>query len=178
MSWNDKPFNIEDYVYEGIWKNHHETPFRKWTWTLSDSKALFSLAILSILIAFTQARTWVLVRYVLYQWKPPVRLYDPDRIDPLFELSQGTAITEAYGHIKGELGSWIRHLRSKINGQNQTPRENNPPLVSPLFGVFALINIVIYIISGIALPWGLSGGSLETPIVKSKITSTCLKAQK
>jgi hypothetical protein len=181
MSKFDETFDIQDYVYEGLWKNHHEPPFRKWTWTLRSQRALLGLAALSLLIAFTQARAWVLVRYLVYQRKKSPRLDDPDHTDDLLKLSQGTAIEKALQYIKAATADWFRQSqRSRLSHESQMDRANADDFIrtSPLFGAFALVNIVVFIVSGIAVPYALSGGSLEPPIVKSKITNACLEAAK
>ncbi|KAF2731938.1 hypothetical protein EJ04DRAFT_566407 [Polyplosphaeria fusca] len=179
MSFEDRLFDIQDYVYEGLWKNHHEGRFRTWTWTLSDSRALVGLAFLSLLIAFTQTRSWVLLRYIIYQRTKSLRLEDTSQVDPLLQLTQGTAITGAWRSIKAAAyASYRRSQRANPNRNTQGDEWNADelPIASSFFGVFALINICAFVIAGVVVPWALSGGSLENPIVKTKITSACLDA--
>lgn len=204
----DPRFNILDYVYEGVWKNHHDPAYRSWTWTLSDSKALLSLACLSILVAFAQTRMWVIARYVVYQRSKSPRLPDSQHVDPRLTLSQGEAIVESLpafitiirkaihrcrhvspGHRERrdvssiELGVSSNNGRASCTTENDSCADDNDVFilessVSPLFGVAAIINIIIFIAMGVVIPWALSNGSLETPIVKSKVTEECLGASR
>src|SRR5437667_7829702 len=85
---------LGSYVYEGVWEKYSEPVCKRRIWTLRDWKALLVLACLAMLVAFTQARAWVLIRYIIVLWKRPVRLHDEANPEPLQHLSQGRAIIE------------------------------------------------------------------------------------
>jgi hypothetical protein len=174
-------FDIQSLVYEGVWKNHSEQPFKRWIWTLKDSKALICLACLSILIAFAQTRAWVIVRYVIYQRTKSVRLPGDNKPDDRQTLSQGEAMAEALPSIR----IWAKILWCNLQQFRSTPqsrRDSVPasgsPLISPWFGTLALLNVTVFVVMGVVAPWALSNGSLETPIVTSKSTEACLAAHR
>ncbi|KAH7068937.1 hypothetical protein BKA63DRAFT_520342 [Paraphoma chrysanthemicola] len=172
-------FAIEDYAYEGLWKNHNDPAFKRWTLTLSDSKALLSLACLSILIGFTQTRVWAIARYIVYQRSKSPRLDGSEGVDSRLTLSQGMAMRETLPSIKMVVVRrfrqyWRRTLSYRGEG-NDTSKDDLS--MSPLFGITALINVMFFLSMAVVIPWALTNGSLETPIVKSSVTEQCLKAE-
>lgn len=177
---DDQRFDIQEYVYEGVWKNYRDPAFRRWTWTLSDSKALLSLACLSILVAFAQTRMWVIARYIIYQRSKSPRLPDSEGVDPRLTLSQGAAIAETLPSIKMAVARAVRQRWRFTPGRREEGDDSSTQdlSVSPLFGVAAMINIMVFISMGVVIPWALSNGSLETPIVKSRVTEQCLEAKR
>ncbi|KAJ6033761.1 uncharacterized protein N7446_007944 [Penicillium canescens] len=76
-------------------------------------------------------------------------------VDYRQHLSQGKAIVEALG-----AGPF------------------RPPIPSPWFGIFALLNLSVFLTMSVLIPWILSDKSLETPVVKSKSTDECVTAYK
>ncbi|KAF2003614.1 hypothetical protein P154DRAFT_572802 [Amniculicola lignicola CBS 123094] len=180
------PFRITEYAYEGLWKNHNATPLWVWTWTLKDSKALFVVACLAILVAFVQPQGWKLLRYIAYQRKKSPRLdnaeeaaeaaEDGEDVKPDFRqnLSQFDAITQFGPYIKRAIRRAIKRWRH----QEQDSDLEDFQLVSPMFGLMAVFNALVFLTMGVLIPWGLTDGSLESPIVTSKSTKTCLEAQR
>lgn len=163
-------------VYEGVWKKYNEAALRRWIWTLKDSKALLVLASLTTLVAFTQTRAWVIIRYVIALRKGPVRLPDNNNPEPLRTPSQGRAIAEALSPIL----DGISMLQIFVRRAFQTgTRHQDPPanldcsVVSLWFGIFAILNIGLFVAMGVAIPWFLSDGALEMPIVRSRMIGTC-----
>src|SRR5947207_4764332 len=97
----DSEFNaLGRYVYEGVWGKYSEPAFQKWKWTVKDWKALLILACVAMLIAFTQTKAWVLIRYIIILRKYPVRLPQPPKPESFEHLSQGRAIAKAILSIK------------------------------------------------------------------------------
>ena len=171
---------LSNYVYEGLWENYHEAPFRRWVWTLKDSKALVVLAAFTILVTYTQTCSWALLRQAVLKWKRPIRLQDESIPEPLEYLSQGTAISEA---TISSAKTIRRHARSffgpAIFGPATSIRapQVEDGLVSAWFAFFALLNIALFIFVGVLAPWLLSGGPRDFPIVKSKLTKDCLDSE-
>ena len=50
-------------------------------------------------------------------------------------------------------------------------------VVSPWFSVSTILKFVFFVILGVALPWLLSEGALEVPIIRSKFTRGCADSQ-
>jgi hypothetical protein len=176
---DDRRFVIQDYVYEGVWKNHHDLAFKRWTLTLSDSKALLSLACLTILIGFTQTRVWAIARYIVYQRSKSPRLDGSKGVDSRLTLSQGAAMRETLPSVKMVV-RWFRkcwRLTPGCRGEGNDTSAVDVS-ISPLFGMTALINVILFLSMGVVIPWALTNGSLETPIVKSRVTEQCLKAER
>jgi hypothetical protein len=173
MTSSSEAFDIQDFVYEGLWENYSEHPLKRWTWTLSDSNALLCLACLTALIAFAQTRAWVIIRYFIYKRTKSPTLPGDHNADPRQNLSQGMAIAEALPSIKTS----AKKLRDKLR---RTPIQQvyDCPIVSPWFGILALVNVSVFVVVSVVAPWGLSSGSLKTPIVKSKSTDACLTSYK
>ena len=95
---NDAINVLHGYVHEGVWKKYNEPAFRRWVWTLRDSRALLVISCLALLTAFTQTRAWVIARYLIYQRKKSVR-FSNTIPDDLQSLSQGKAIVVALPSI-------------------------------------------------------------------------------
>jgi hypothetical protein len=167
----NQAFTVQDYVFEGVWKNYSEQSLKRWTWTLSDSKALICFACLAALIAFAQTRAWVIIRYVVYQQTKSPTLPGVTNADPCQNLSQGMAIAEALPSIK----TWAKNLKDRLRHRD-TQAASDSPVISPWFGILALVNVSVFVVLSVVTPWSLSNGSLETPIVKSKTTDACLTA--
>lgn len=175
------PFRINGYVYEGLWTNHNASPFWRWTWTLSDSKALFGLACVTILVAFAQTRAWVLLCFAVYQRTKSPQLPDPKNADYRQHISQGVAIAEFLPYSKRAIKRALHRTQQRQSIQldhEESLDAEECPAISPLFGLMALLNIVFFLLMGVLIPWALTDGSLETPIVKSKATETCLEAKR
>jgi hypothetical protein len=181
MTYPDAAANVlRGYVYEGVWEKCTERSFQRWVWTLTNLKALFVLACLAVLIAFTQTRAWVLIRYVIYQMKKSVSL-DDTKPHPLQHLSQGAAIVQSLpstADVTSTLRSLLQRTSRVLAAQRSASAESDCSAVSQWFGIFAVLNIGLFVIMGVAIPWFLSEGALGAPIVKSRMTDECLNSVK
>ena len=147
---NQGQAKISGDVYEGLWQNYNEPPFRRWMWTLTQSKALVVLAFFTILVTYTQTCSWTLLRRVILRWKRPIRLQDESISEPLEHLSQGTAIRETIIISKKNIRRYADSLFWPSTGVGDSLVEES--LVSTWFGLFALINIALFISMGILAP--------------------------
>jgi hypothetical protein len=164
MSFLDsRPERLHEYVYEGVWQRYTDPPFRCWIWTVKDSTALVILTFFAGLLAISQSRSWFIMRFLLRMYRP-VRLSDSDNPEPLDHLSQFAAIWHLllWGNDKAPVESSSRFT-------------SNSATVSPWFGILALVNCLVFFPMNAIIPYFLSEGTLETPIVRSKATESCLK---
>jgi hypothetical protein len=180
MSDLTRPNDLSDYVYKGLWINYHAGPFWRWTLTLTDFEALVCLACISILLAFTQSRAWVLFRFAIYQKTKSPRLPDPENVDYRQRLSQGNAVAGFFSQSKRTIKRAFHRIKQKSSVQldHELCLEADDPVVPSQFGPVALFNIMFFLSMGVAIPWTLTDGSLKTPVVKSKVTKTCLEAKR
>jgi hypothetical protein len=180
MSDFTRPDDLSDYVYKGLWINYYAVPFWRWTLTLTDSEALVCLACISILLAFTQSRAWVLLRFAIYQKTKSPRLPDPDNMDYRQRLSQGNAVSGVLSQSKRTIKRALHRTKQKSSVQldHELCIQADDPVVPLSFGLVALFNIMFFLSMGVAIPWTLTAGSLKTPVVKSKVTEKCLEAKR
>jgi hypothetical protein len=171
---------LHKYAYVGRWQKHDEPGYRQWVWTLTNSDAIIFLAFLTILIAFAQTRSWAILRYLILQRNKSVRLDDDDHPEPLERLSQGSAIAEALYLLVQKLASTWRCRRIRIGQHADDIHASSSEYSTVLawFGLFASTNLVLYVAMGILIPWLLSDGALDPPFIKSRVTDSCLKAEK
>jgi hypothetical protein len=149
-----------DYVYTGFWLKYDEPLYKRWTLTLGNLEAVVVLGCLVTLLACTQARTWVLIRYTTIKITNPIHL--PSDLD---DLSQGSALESSWHHFRRVLG--MSH-----QGQQDTgPWEYK---LSPWFGIWASLNVLVFIAMGVVIPWFLTDGALGAPEVRSQRTDHCL----
>lgn len=171
---------MEDYVYEGVWEKHGETFLRRWIWTVPDAKALFIFGCFGLLLAFSQSRSWALIRHAICSRKKTIRLNSNDP-EPLRHLSQTKAVLD----VLPFLGCHISHFKTRVRRlfQVRSPSGSNSgdtiqfsdcPIISPWFGIFALLNICVFLVMSVGIPWQLSEGTLGTAVVRSKLTKDCV----
>lgn len=166
--------NIHNYVYEGIWEKYGETWLQRWIWTLSNVKAGILLGGFGLLLTFSQSRSWFLIRYVMCLMKRTVRL-DSNDPEPLQHLSQSRAILDVLPffsyHISRlrTLGQIFRLRRKSANPA--VPPDS--PVISPWFGFFAALNLILFVVMGVAIPWQLSEGVEGRALVRSRVTDNC-----
>jgi hypothetical protein len=141
------------FAYQSVWRDHSLPPHKGWLLTVTNNQAIVLIALISILLAFTQTRSWVIIRNLLILiTRPSVQLPGEDHAAK--GLSQGAA---------------LRILCSKSERRKRAEQMKG---ISVLFGIVALVNIMVYTAAGVILPWALAGGN-ETPVVKSKATDSC-----
>jgi hypothetical protein len=147
------------HILEGYWWDYDTS---QWVWTLMDDKALAALASLALFITFAGSRLWVLERFILCKFLGPGEIYlgggeAADSWTPLSKLSQGQAALA------------LPFFR-KIRGAGGIPLRRRIPAS---FAGAAILNFAIFTAISVVIPWTMSGGSLETPIVRSLRTETC-----
>ncbi|KAG9235165.1 hypothetical protein BJ875DRAFT_440621 [Amylocarpus encephaloides] len=166
------PGMLHRYIYLGAWERFYESLMTRYVWTFKTIPGLLFFAGLTCLIAYSQSRVWVILRYFLL-W----RAGDDVSIKPLYRLSQGKAIIEVLPYLKArmlKLGSLLRRSLKRI------PRKPNDPLIffhrqdiPPKFGLVALLNVSIFAILGVVVPWSMSEGTFGDVIVRSRETHYC-----
>jgi hypothetical protein len=150
-----------DYVYRGIWLKYDAPLYNRWTLTLGNLEALVVLGCLVTLLACTQARTWVLIRYTIIKSTNPIHL--PSDLN---DLSQGSALESSWHHFRRVLERPLHQGR-----QDTHPWEYE---LSPWFGIWASLNVLVFIAMGIIILWFLTDGVLGAPEVRSQRTDHCL----
>ncbi|OAP55568.1 hypothetical protein AYL99_10541 [Fonsecaea erecta] len=181
---SDGDYNeLSGYAYEGVWERHGEPAMRRRIWTVKDSDALLILAALGLFIAITQTRAWVISRYIILSRTRirPVRIPDETSPEPLLHLSQGKAVAQVLPFAANGVRKIGRKITATFRSRDAPHTDgsrSNDPAISPLFGMVALFNVAIFVTVGVAVPWFLSFGTAETPVVRSKATGSCLKSDK
>jgi len=166
------------FTYKGVWQKHNVPVFQRWIWTLSASSAIILLGCFALSLTFSQSRMWALLRYCVHQRHKIIRLDDDSRPDPLDHLSQAQAVMEIIPFINYYLHRLLlfsrKVLRLRSRSQSPTLPKPEPSIISPWFGIFAITNLALFGILGIALPVLLSEGVLGAPVVRSKAIDRCL----
>jgi hypothetical protein len=80
-----------DYVYTGFWLKYDEPLYKRWILTFWNLAAVVVLGGLTALLAWTQARTWVLIRYTTIKIMNPIHL--PSGLN---DLSLGSALESSW----------------------------------------------------------------------------------
>lgn len=102
-----------------------------------------------------------------------MRLEGDERLEPLEHLSQSSAVGDILPSIKG----WVRGLwvwissssyrrRRAVLGGTDTLGPGDSSVISPWFGIFALLNVAVFSVLGVVLPYVLSDGALGAPLVR------------
>lgn len=100
--------------------------------------------------------------------------------DSLERLSQSGAVTDILPNLAQNLSRSWKKLGVYI-GIRSSPLTEEPysasdcPVISTLFGVAAVFNIVFFVVLSAVVPWLIAEGVLGAPLVKSKWGSHCLR---
>ena len=170
---------IHQYVHEGLWQDYSRPAFKSWVWTLRDSHALIVLALFTLLMTLAQRQSWSIIRQVIAGWKGSIRLRDETCSDPLQHLSQLKAMKDLLSlapHIKRLVCERLSNLfRKSARGasSNQSRHVSEFIVMSPYFGLFAFINVILFIVGGVVVPWLIYEGWQSAPVVRSKIDDEC-----
>jgi hypothetical protein len=167
---------IYGYAFEGVWKKYSEPSFRRWIWTLTALKAILVLGAYALLLTLTQSRTWVVVRHFVLSKNKTVRLEGDLRPNPLQHLSQASALKDLFLLIVTRMRLWRKYSFRRSVDFTDSMLEADSPIISPWFGICAIMNIVVFSILGVALPVIFSEGMLEMPLVRSKLTAECFNS--
>lgn len=134
-------------VHQYVWRDYSVSAYRGWILTLKDNEAIAFLAMVTTIVAYTQGRSWILLH---------------DIFNKLTANSVGFEISR-----KRMSQSEAMRAFSRVRPPTEFPE------ISPLIGVIAMANIILFVGLGIFLPYNLSGG-METPIVRSRETESCI----
>lgn len=159
---------LHEYVYKGAWWRNDQPLSWRWVWTLTNINAIFLLGGLGLLLTFSQSRAWLILREIILHRKKSVRLEGDTNAEPIRHISQGNAIEDILPSIEyhvSRLGSFPR----------QSKMHQDSPVISPVFGIVACFNVVMFIAMGVAIPLLVSEGTLGQALVKTKMTDGCLK---
>jgi hypothetical protein len=141
------------YVYQYLWRDYGLPWHQSWVLTLTNDQSIMFLALVTTLLAYTQSRAWHISRNMFTRLtEPKVQL--PDKSEQT-HLSQGNAIRILF-----------RSLRREKHTPTDTIRK-----ISPWIGVVATVNILLFLILGVVLPWTLSS---QSPVVLSNGKDACI----
>jgi hypothetical protein len=144
---------IGSHVYQYLWRDYNLPWHRGWVLTLTNDQSIMFLALVTTLLAYTQSRAWHISRNIFSRLtEPKVQL--PDK-DEQIHLSQGNAIRILF-----------RSLRREKHTPTDTIRK-----ISPWIGVVATVNILLFLILGVVLPWTLSS---QSSVVLSNGKDACV----
>lgn len=148
------------YVHTGFWTKYDAPLYTRWPLTLSNLQGVVLFCALSIFLAYVQARAWVLVRLVTIRITMPIHL--PSDVN---DLSQGSALASLAQSVRNAF-VWLRHGEEDL-----APWKYK---LSPVFGIVAILNILIFIGIGVTTPYLLTDGAWGAPEVRSQRTDACL----
>lgn len=143
-----------NFVYQYVWRDHSLPAHKGWILTLKDNEAIAFLAMVTTIVAYTQSRSWLILN------------------DGFNQLTTGN-IRLGVSQKPFSQSEAIGILLRVADGRRNDLPTGSFRKISPWIGVVAIANIVLFIGLGIVLPWTLSGG-METPIVRSRETDSCL----
>lgn len=170
------PLLRSDFVYSGYWRNLTAPVYRQWLWTMTDELALVVLGTLGLTASMASVRLWPILKRGL---QPEIQL--PGAQDS----SQDLAMTQAIQ----ALGAWLSSRRAEcaeiwqsretltkrtraicavLLGSTDRLQPADCVRVSPLYGVCALFNIVVFAVLGVIIPYFLSGGLQGETIVQAR----------
>ncbi|KAM7217298.1 hypothetical protein V8F06_007355 [Rhypophila decipiens] len=162
----------KNYVTKYAWCDRGQPFYNSCQITLTDNEAVAFLVIFTVLMAYTQTQVWKLVRQAVKRLTRPIQLPDDNDPDSLDSLTQKQAISSCIR---------IYRLRRRDPPINQEPaahtvtgRTSSMRWVSPWFGIAVTVNVLVFIVLGVLLPWLLTSG-LESPIVQSRTWDGCLR---
>jgi len=140
-------------VYQYIWRDYSLPGYKGVVLTLSIFWSIVAFAFFASLLAFTQGKFWIILRYLSIRLLRPIHL----SVESEQRLSQVDA---------------LRALLSRRNDHNHQNNQSNSTVPKTL-GIVAIINVIGFFICGILAPLYLQG-DLSTPVVLSKSTDTCI----
>jgi len=148
------------YVHTGFWTKYDAPLYTRWPLTLSNLQAVVLFCVVSIFLAYVQARAWVLVRFVTIKITIPIHL--PSDVN---DLSQRSALASLAQSVRSAF-VWSRRGEEDLSPWRYK--------LSPVFGIVAILNILTFIWMGVTIPYLLTGGAWGAPEVRSQRTDACL----
>jgi hypothetical protein len=148
------------YVHTGFWTKYGAPLYTRWPLTLSNLQAVVLFCAVSIFLAYVQARAWVLVRFVTIKITIPIHL--PSDVN---DLSQGCALASLAQSVRSAF-VWSRRGEEDLSPWRYK--------LSPVFGIIAILNILVFIGMGVTVPYLLTDGVWGVPEVRSQRTDACL----
>jgi hypothetical protein len=147
-----------EYVYKGVWPKWDGHPW-VWTLTVTNLEAVIIMGLFTTLLAVTQSRTWVIVRYLF------LRVTRPNRLPGDLEvLSQRTALKITWNFFRKLFRRSRHHQQDSQHWEYELPA---------YIGLWAILNGLCFIMAGVMLPWLLTDGALGAPEVRSRRTQSC-----
>jgi hypothetical protein len=131
-------FSSSPTVFAGLWEKYSETGLGRWVWTLRNSDAIIVLGCFTVLVAFSQSRSWTILRYVIILRKRSVRLDDNGvGDDALEDISQGRAITDVLPFVEYHTHRLRTRILETFISRVSQERDNIPStpdcsVISPL----------------------------------------------
>ncbi|KAF2184908.1 hypothetical protein K469DRAFT_175563 [Zopfia rhizophila CBS 207.26] len=163
------------YVQKGWWRNLTAPAYRQYLWTATNVEAMVFLGLLGILGTIAGDKLWPIIRHSL---QPALQLSDPE--SKILKLSRTDAIKAFWAemkHTKKNLEMILTEehgFRQKVKMSLGTMSGNHRQALRPLdntielrFGVFAILNIVSFVILGVFIPFFLAEGLQGETIVQA-----------
>lgn len=172
--------NLESLVYEGVWEKYNRPFLQRSILTLRNIHGVLILACLAILFTVTQSRSWSLIQLLVATRKKSVRLEGDSAPDPLRTVSQTEAILCILPYIENKIKNLrirFRRIYRSDDLDTSSPSNYDNFVISPVFGIFCIINITLFLILGAAVPYLISEGTFGSPVVRSRMTERCLKRE-
>ncbi|KAF2816005.1 uncharacterized protein BDZ99DRAFT_457924 [Mytilinidion resinicola] len=140
-----------DRVHSGWWRNLTAPAYRQYLWSATNVEAVIILGILGILGTIAGDKLWPIMRHYL---QPNIQLPDPENLR--LKLSRMDAIKAFWAKMKG----LSRRHRQALRPVDTT--------IELRFGLFAILNIVSFLILGIFIPFLLAEGLQGEAIVLAR----------
>ncbi|KAK6513420.1 hypothetical protein TWF281_005046 [Arthrobotrys megalospora] len=101
----------KEHVRTGIWELYGEPFHKRWIWTVEDTHAFWILGFYLLLLIAVQKRAWIILKYLVYLWKKPVRLATDDAQEsPLLKLSQMEAVKVIFHRLRIMVPQWMDRI--------------------------------------------------------------------
>jgi hypothetical protein len=142
-------------VYQYIWRDYSLPGYKGVMMTLSNVWSIVLFAFFASLLAYTQIRFWIILKYLGLRKLRPVRL----SVESEEQLSQVDALRAWFGQPSPA-------ARNRQNSQSISTSPKD-------LGILAIINVAGFFICGILAPLYLTG-NLSTTVVLSKSIDSCI----
>src|ERR1700760_1272023 len=138
-------------VYQYLWRDYSLPRYKNVVMTVNQLEGIVCFSFFAALVTFAQTRSWICIRSIVFRRSRPIQLaLEPNHPDSKQRLTQVKA---------------MRALARRLN-----PQDNLSMLSVPkIFGIAAVINIIVFFLLGIFIPLLLTG-FLGTAVVQSKST--------
>ncbi|KAJ2893400.1 hypothetical protein MKZ38_008705 [Zalerion maritima] len=154
-------------VYQGLWKAYHKPPLHQWVLTVSTKSSIFILAALAMFIGATQGRAWIIARYLVFRFNKPISLPGGEVAKVETKSEFEAAIEAVKCGIQRVKRKWKKFATDAVD-----------PADSTWYGIAAIGLYILFAGFTTILPFWISDGTYDPPIVRSEETAECLKSDR